>query len=148
MATRVVHGPGFTFSTPAPWKVKHTDSSVSAASPDTARATVAASVMALEKPYSPAHFAEAAKELDRVAGDLASQLGGRVTSSRTAHVAGMRIRRYSLAVRDAQGHRVDDDLGFVLSGKREVQLLCQAAAGSGDPDGACALLFDTFKPAG
>jgi hypothetical protein len=102
--------------------------------------------MQLEKAYSPAQFAEAAKELDRVAANLATQLGGRVTSSRTTTVAGMRIRRYSLAVHDAQGHRVDDDLGFVLSGKREVQLLCQAAAGSGDPDGACALLFRTFKP--
>jgi hypothetical protein len=103
--------------------------------------------MQLEKAYAPAQFAEAAKELDRVAANLAAQLGGRVTSSRTTTVAGMRIRRYALAVHDAQGNHVDDDLGFVLSGKREVQLLCQAAAGSGDPDGACALLFKTFKPA-
>jgi hypothetical protein len=103
--------------------------------------------MQLEKTYAAAQFAEAAKELDRVAANLATQLGGRVTSSRTTTVARMRIRRYTLAVRDAQGKRVDDDLGFVLSGKREVQLLCQAAAGSGDPSGACALLFKTFKPA-
>jgi hypothetical protein len=145
VATKVVHGPGFTFSTPAAWRVRQTDTSVAAESPDTGKATVAASVMELEKAYEPAQFAEAAKELDRVAAKLAAQLGGSVTSSRTTTVARMRIRRYSLAVRDAQGDRVDDDLGFVLSGKREVQLLCQAAAGSGDPDGACGLLFGTFK---
>ena len=101
--------------------------------------------MQLEKAYAPAQFAQAAKELDLVAANLATQLGGRVTSSRTTTVARMRIRRYALSVRDAQGNRVDDDLGFVLSGRREVQLLCQAATGSGDPDGACALLFSTFK---
>ena len=101
--------------------------------------------MQLEKAYAPAQFAQAAKELDLVAANLATQLGGRVTSSRTTTVARMRIRRYALSVRDAQGNHVDDDLGFVLSGRREVQLLCQAATGSGDPDGACALLFGTFK---
>jgi hypothetical protein len=102
-------------------------------------------VRRLERPYTPSRFTEAAKELDGVATELAAQLGGRVTDSRTTNVAGMRIREYELTARDAQGHRLDDDVGFVLSGTREVQLVCQAPAGSGDPDGACGLLFKTLS---
>jgi hypothetical protein len=35
----------------------------------------------------------------------------------------------------------------VLQGTREYQLFCRAPAGSSDPDGACALLYSSFKAA-
>jgi hypothetical protein len=134
-----------TFSAPAAWRVLRAADAVTAKAPRTDRTTVSAAVSRLEKVYVPSRFAEAAKELDGVADKLAAQLGGRVEERRTATVAGRRIREYALVALDQAGRRVDDRLGFVLSGTREVQLLCQAPAGSGDPDGACALLFATLR---
>jgi hypothetical protein len=144
-ATKLVRGPGFTFAAPASWRVRHSAASASAESSRKGQASVSASVSRLENAYTPDGFDEATKELDGVAAMLAAQLGGRVTDGKTSTVGGMRIREYSLTARDAHGHRVDDRLGFVLSGKREVELLCQAPAASRDPDGACALLFGTFR---
>ena len=143
--TKTVRGPGLTFSTPTAWRVLRAAGGVTAKSPDPGGALVSVVVSRLEKAYAPSAFAQAAKELDGVADKLAAQLGGRVTQRRTSTVDGMRIREYKLAIRNPQLHDVDDTVGFVLSGTREVQLLCQAPAGSGDPDGACTLLFGTLR---
>ena len=89
----------------------------------------------LQKAYTPALFAAAAKELDGVAARLAAAAGGTLRQKQTLTVAGERIRAYRFATMR---------IGFVLVGKREDQLLCQSSPVGRDVDGACALLFDTF----
>jgi len=137
-----VRGPGFQFSVPAGWTVHRSSRTVDARRE---AAVVSATAFTLLKPYSPAGFARAAKELDGVAAKLAAQSRGTVTASATTTVAGTRIRAYRFTGRPATGAPYDERIGFVLRGKREVELLCQASAGSGDPDGACGLLFASFK---
>lgn len=147
-ATAAVRGPGFRFSAPASWRVRHTAASVVAESRADPAARVSAVVYRLAKTYTPDRFAQAAKELDGVARTLAQDAGGSVTDAETTAVAGLRIRAYRFTARAPQGRRYDDRVGFVLDGKREVQLLCQAPSGAGDPDGACALLFRSFTLTG
>ncbi len=96
------------------------------------------SAFPLVKAYDPAIFARVAKELDGVARTLAERAGGSITESVTTTVDGRKIRAYRFAA-----HGVHTRVGFVLQGKREYQLLCEAP--SGDPDGACALLFSSFS---
>jgi hypothetical protein len=148
VAVRNVRGPGLRFSAPRAWAVHRTAASASARSPGSPPATVSAAVFRLAKPYAPARFAEATKELDGVASRLARKAGGRVTESETTTVAGRKVRAYRFTARTAGGRPYEDRVGFVLSGRREVQLLCEAPAGAGDPDGACALLFASFKLTG
>ena len=144
-ATQVVQGPGFRFSAPASWRVRRTSSSVAARSPTLATALVSAAAYRLGRAYTSDRFAEAARELDAVAAKLARAAGGRVVASETTTAAGRKIRAYRFTLRDDAGRRLVGRVGFVLSGKREVQLLCQAPAGAGDPDGGCALLFESFR---
>ena len=102
----------------------------------------------LGKVYSPDQFDAAAKELDGVAARLARAAGGKVVSSETTRVAGRKVRAYRFTAAAAGGGTADDRVAFVLAGRREVQLLCEAPAGAGDPDGACALLLATFSLGG
>jgi hypothetical protein len=136
-ATKEVAGPGFRFEVPSGWRVSRSAASVTA---QTRGALVSATVYRLAKPYTPDRFAAASAELDRVADRLARAAGGRVKQRETTTVAGRRIRAYRFSARGAS-----DRVGFALAGKREVQLLCQAPAGGGDPDAACALLFSSFS---
>lgn len=108
---------------------------------------VSATAFTLLKAYSPKLFDRAARELDRVAANLASQAHGTLTESATVTVDGKRIRAYRLRVHPKSGADYDERIGFVLQGKREYQLLCRAPAGSSDPDGACALLYSSFTAA-
>jgi hypothetical protein len=135
-ATRAVHGPGFLFSVPAGWTSRRTAAVVLARK---GAAAVSVTPFALVKRYDPARFQAAAKELDRIAAKLAARAGGSVTESTTTTVDGRKIRSYRYESRGAHLR-----IGFVLDGKREYQLLC-TAPGSTDTDGACGLLFATFK---
>jgi hypothetical protein len=108
-------------------------------------ALVSATAFTLVKPYSPALFARAAKELDGVAAELAARSHGELKAQGTTTVDGRRIRAYRFTGRPATGAAYDERIGFVLEGRREYQLLCQAASGAGDPGGACALLFASFR---
>ena len=135
-------GPGFQLFVPAGWTVRRTLRAVSARR---GSALVSATAFTLLKPYSPALFSRAARELDGVAADLAAQSKGKLTERATTTVDGMRIRAYRFTGRPPTGAAYEERIGFVLQGKREVQLLCQAASGAGDPDGACALLFASFR---
>ena len=144
VATKQVTGPGFAFSVPAGWRVSHTDRSAKAQSGDARPAIVFAAAYRLGKAYAPAQFEAAAKELDGVAAKLAAAAGGTVTSSETTTVDGMKVRAYRFTA-TAHGGSYADRVAFVLHGKREVQLLCQAPAGASDPGGACALLFSSFS---
>ena len=136
-AARIVHGPGFRFSVPAGWKLRRSNGSLGAQS---GKSLVAATSFMLLKRYDQALFAKAAVELDRAAASLAAQAHGTLTEKSTVTVAGRKIRAYRYTARGYETR-----IGFVLEGKREVQLECRAPAGSVDPDGACSLLFRTFR---
>jgi hypothetical protein len=136
-ATVQLHGAGLRFSAPSDWAIRRTATSVSAAKGD---ARVSATVFKLLKPYAPALFGRAAKELDGVAAKLAAQDGSTVQKRETTTVAGRKIRAYRFA-----NDTVQTRIGFVLVGRREYQLLCEGPAGTSDPAGACALLFSSFR---
>jgi len=92
----------------------------------------------LLRPYRAALFAAASRELDAVAAKLATQLGGKVTSSESTKVAD----------RDARAYRIDfgenvDEITFVLDGRREYQLLCRRPAAA---DGStCSDFVKSFR---
>lgn len=143
-----MHAPDFRFSVPRAWSIRRTPTSVAARSRASPPAIVSAAVYRLARTYTPDRFGAATKELDGVATQLARKAGGSITEAETTTVDGRRIRAYRFTARSGQGQPYDDRVGFVLSGRREVQLLCQAPAGTGDPDGACGLLFDSFTLTG
>ena len=121
-----MRGPGFAFEAPEAWTVSTPRDSVVARR---GSALVSVTRFPLLKAYDPARFEEVAKELDRVAAQLAKQAGGSLDVKETTTVAGRRIRAY----------RYDEKrIGFVLDGRREYQLFC---ANAGD---ACDLLFSSF----
>ena len=137
-----MRGPGFTFSAPLGWTVKRTPSSVAARS-EQGGALVSATRFRLLKAYDPARFEATAKELNGVAAKLARDANGAITSSETTTVDGRKVRSYRFTSR-AGGRDLENRLAFVLSGVREVQLLCQAPKGKLGATGACSLLFDSF----
>jgi hypothetical protein len=136
-ATRLVRGQGVTFAVPKAWSLKRTPRGVVA---KRGASSVSATTYTTLKPYDPAEFDRVAVELDRTVAQLAEQAGGKVTERTTTAVGGRRIRAYRYT---AGGYATR--IGFVLRDRREVQLLCRARTGAGDPDGACALLFETFR---
>jgi hypothetical protein len=103
------------------------------------KAVVSATTFALLRRYRPSLFDKVVTELDRNAEKLAAQAHGTLTERVTTTVAGRKIRAYRYT---AGGYSTR--IGFVLDGKREVQLLCRAPTGTLDPDGACALVFHSF----
>jgi len=125
----VVRGQGFSFSAPAGWSTSRTPRAITVRD---GGSRVSVTTYTLQKPYSPALFAAAAKELDRVAAKLAAAAGTALTEKQTVAVAGEKIRAYRFGTMR---------IGFVLVAKREYQLLCENA---GD---ACALLFKSFTVA-
>ena len=125
----MVHGPGFTFSAPIGWSTSRTLHAVTVQS---GKSRVSVTTYTLQKPYSPALFAAAARELDGVAAKLAAAAGTTLTEKQTVDVAGEKIRAYRFGTMR---------IGFVLVGKREYQLLCE------NPGDACALLFQSFTVA-
>jgi hypothetical protein len=129
----VLRGPGFTFSAPSDWRARRTESATTARS---GSAVVSATAYTLLKPYTPALFDAAAKELDGVAERLAAQAGKPLTERETTTVDGRRIRAYRFG---------STRIAFVLDGKREFQLLCRLPPDGKDSDGACALLFSSFS---
>jgi len=94
---------------------------------------VSVSVFPLVKPYDPARFVAAAKELDGVAARLAQQAGTPLTRRETVTVGNRKVRAYRYG---------DRRIAFVLVGKREYQLFCERA------QAACDLLFSSFTLAG
>jgi hypothetical protein len=133
VSTRVVRGPGFSFSAPGGWSTNRTQQAVAALS---GKSRVSVTTYTLQKLYRPALFAAAAKELDGIAAKLASEAGGRITRKQTVIVDGEKVRAYRFGT---------TRIGFVLVGKREYQLLCQLPPAGKDADGGCALLFKSFN---
>jgi hypothetical protein len=131
----VLHGDGYRFSAPGGWRVARSARTVAAAHGSVDRVEV--TTFRLVKAYRPELFDAAAKELDRVASQVATQLHGRVAASDTVHVAGRAARAYRIDYGDRA-----QEITFVLHGRREFQLLCRRAAGAGDA--ACRQLVRSF----
>jgi hypothetical protein len=132
----LIHGPGFGFSAPPGWVTRRKGGVVEARN---GQAVVSATPFTLLKPYDPSLFAKVVAELDRNAEKLAAQARGTLEEKVTTTVAGRKIRAYRYT---AKGFSTR--IGFVLAGRREVQLLCRAPSATPDPGGACALLFHSF----
>jgi hypothetical protein len=133
----VLQGQGFRFSVPPGWTIRRGEGVLAARS---GKALVSATTFTLLKRYDPALFDKVATELDRNAEKLAAQAHGTLTEKTTVTVGGRKVRAYRYT---AGGF--ETRIGFVLAGKREVQLLCRAPAGTPDPGGACSLLFSSFR---
>jgi hypothetical protein len=144
-ANVVVKGPGFRFEAPSGWARTTTETAAQARLDASGQTVVSATVFTLLKPYSPKLFAAAAKELDGVAAKLATQSRSTLSERKTVTVDGRLVRAYRLTAHPPSGPPFDERIGFVLVAKREYQLLCRAPVGSGDPGGACALLYASFK---
>jgi hypothetical protein len=139
---RTVQGRGFTFAAPADWGVAVRARSSTAKAGGDDPELVAVTVFRLARPYRPALWKTVVPELDRVARQLASRLGGTLESSATVTVAGRRARRYEIRYRSMDADVVERT-AFVLDGRREYQLVCRYR--SGDPTAACDTLFETFR---
>ena len=129
-------GDGFSYVAPATWTIVRNGSSVAAEDGDVNRIEVVR--FTLEKPFRPALFAAAARELDGVAARLAAQLAGKVSSSSTTDVGGRKARSYTIDY----GSGKTQEITFVLEGQNEFQLLCRRDASASN--NACAQLFSTF----
>jgi hypothetical protein len=132
-----VKGTGFAFHAPKDWTVK--TAATSAIASEDKDTFVSVTVLPLVKPYRPALFMRAARELDRVADDLAKQLGGQVVSSNTVIAAKARARQYEI-----EHDGLVDRIIFVLHGKREYQLTCRWPKANGRP-AACDQLAASFS---
>ena len=92
----------------------------------------------LEKPYSPALFTAASRELDHVAARLAGQLGGHLAGRSTTEVSGRKVRSYRIEY----GGGKTQQIAFVLNGKDEYELLCRRGTKASGSD--CLRLFSSF----
>jgi hypothetical protein len=131
-----VKGEGFSYVAPATWTVVRKGPSVAAVDGDVNRIEVVR--FTLEKPYKPALFGAAARELDGVASRLAGQLKGKVASSSTTDVGGHRSRTYTIDY----GPGKTQEITFVLEGQNEFQLLCRRDESASND--ACSQLVSTF----
>ena len=125
-----VRGEGFTVQVPQGWTVTRPPGGVAARH---GAGLISVTVFPLVKPYDPAKFAAAAKELDGVAARLAKEAGVTLTLSETVTVGNRKVRAYRYGA---------SRIAFVLVGMREYQLYCAHTAT------ACDLLFSSFTLAG
>ena len=131
---QVVAGAGFRFAAPAGWKVERTSRQASATH-DSEFVRVA--TFPLLKPYRPALFDRVATELAARMAEVATQVKGTISGSRTVTAGGIRSHSYDVKVGDHI-----DQYTFVLRGRREYQLLCRR--GSSGSDAACKQLIASF----
>lgn len=147
---QVIAGPGFRFAAPGKWHVRRQDTEVSAAPKPVAAELVSVTRFPLLKPYSPALFAKATKELDKSAGDLATRLAGYVRKRYTTTVAGQRVRQYVLLYpQNAKQPKAGDYgalLTYVLLGKTEYELFCRWSGNSKSVPDYCGRLERSFTP--
>ena len=132
---QLVQGPGFRFEAPAGWQVVRAPHRVSAAR-GTERVQVA--TFPLLKPYSEGLFDRVARELAARMSQVAAQVHGSVSGTKTVTVAGIRSHSYEVKVGDHV-----EEYTFVLRGLHEVLLLCRRKAASSDA--ACKQLLSGFE---
>jgi hypothetical protein len=137
---QTVSGDGFRFEAPSGWTVVRKGNSVAAVNGAVDRIEVLR--FTLEKPYRPALFAAASRELDGVVTRLAHQLSGRVADRATARLTGRKARSYRIDY----GPGKTQQIAFVLDGRTEFQLLCRRKSSASDS--VCAQLFSSFAASG
>jgi hypothetical protein len=137
---KTVTGGGFRFSAPSSWSVSRSGREVTAhgSSVD----LVGVTTFRLARVYRPSLWRQAAEALDRTAADLAEYYDGELLARKTIVGGGRRARRYEIAYH-SDGVATVEQIAFVLTGRREHQLLCRFERG-GD-DGACRTLFSSFR---
>ena len=136
-APESVTGDGYRFAAPAGWRVTHAGRTTSA---ENGKQLVSVTVFPLARPFRPALWDKAVPELDKVAAQLATQLGGRISSRAGGTLAGRRTRTYDIAFVEG-GKAVVERIAFILEGRREYQLLCRFV---GD-DSACTEFRASFR---
>jgi hypothetical protein len=94
----------------------------------------------LMRQYTPALFDRVEKELSVRMAQVAQQTGGTLKGQRTVKAGGIESHQYDVGVGDHV-----DQYTFVLSGKREYQLLCRRKSSS--KDDFCQALVTSFAPA-
>jgi hypothetical protein len=132
---QLVRGDGFHFTAPPGWSVQHTHTTSVASSGQVD--LVQASSFRTVKQYRSGLFPELPKELGRVAGSLAHDVGGHVVGHRRVVVGG----RQSWSYRLKSGSNVTD-VTFVFVGRMEFQLLCRRAPK--DDTAPCQQLLSSF----
>ncbi len=132
---QLVRGSGFRFEAPGGWTVARAPHRVSATS-GTERVQVA--TFPLLKPYSAALFDRVARELQARMSQVAAQVHGSVSTTRTVTVAGIRSHSYDVEVGDYV-----EQYTFVLRGMHEVLLLCRRKASSSGA--VCKQLLSGFE---
>jgi hypothetical protein len=140
-----VGGPGFTFSAPENREIARTPRSVTVLpAEESSQELESVTVFPLVKPYRPALWPQAARELDSVAGRLADSLGGGLDQEpRTVRRGGLRGRLYEIAY-EREGVELRQRLTLLLSRRTEYQLLCRWEASTDSPE-ACEILETTFN---
>jgi hypothetical protein len=140
-AGQVVRGSGYHFEAPAGWTVVRSGREVQAAEGGKSLALVAVSRFPLIHRAKEELTPKVVKELDEVAGGVADQQNGRITSEQTLDVAGRQARRYDVAY-SARGKALVERLTFVLRERTEYLLLCRFER-DGDT-GPCDRLVSSF----
>jgi hypothetical protein len=134
---RSVSGNGYRFAAPAGWRLTHAARVTSAGKGEE---LVSVTVFPLGRPFRPELWEKTVPELDRVASQLAVQLGGHVTSLEGGVLAGHRSRSYDIAF-TRSGIDLVERIAFLFDGRREYQLLCRFV---GD-DSACRAFRTSFR---
>ena len=141
---RKVSGPGFTFSAPVGREIERTPRSVTVLpAQEGSQELESVTIFPLVKPFRPALWPQAAKELDSVAERLAESLGGELERRRTVRIGGLRGRQYEIGY-EREGVELRQRLTLLLSRRTEFQLLCRWEASSDTPED-CGILETTFK---
>jgi hypothetical protein len=145
VAVRTVSGPGFTFQAEQGREIARTPRSVSVLPAESGSQQLeSVTIFRLVKPYRPALWPKAAKELDGVAERLAESLGGGLEQQpQTVRTGGLRGRRYEIGY-EREGARLRQRLTLLLSRRTEYQLLCRWEAAADPPD-ACGDLETSFR---
>jgi hypothetical protein len=140
-----VSGPGFTFSAPENREIQRTPRSVNVLPAEEGGAELeSVTIFPLVKPYRPALWPQAARELDSVAGRLAASLDGELDQEpRTVRRGGLRGRLYEIAY-EREGVELRQRLTLLLSRRTEYQLLCRWEADADLPE-ACTHLESSFS---
>jgi hypothetical protein len=142
---RTVAGPGFTFAAPNGWQIEVRGRSASASPHPGAAELVSVRVFRLARAYRPALWDTVVPELDRVAAELADQLGGEIASSAVVVVGGRRAKRYDIRY-NRDGSEIFERTAFLLVERQEFQLICRyPSADEVEGPRACATLFSSFR---
>lgn len=132
---QLVTGDRFSFRVPEDWTAKVSARGATVTKDD---ALVSVVTLPLFNAYNPKLFPRVTNELDRVAKELATKLGGELTSSRSITAPGGKAREYEIEHKD-----LVDRITFLLRGKREYQVTCRWPKADAEPE-ACDLAVGSF----